>query len=82
MDDLYRAIPRFPLFLGGCLLIVANYTGDRLNFGLAFEKAREEGIKIEMVTVAEDCAFMSHVNTAGRRGLVGYVVVGKVMMFC
>ena len=27
----------------GCLLIVKNYTGDRLNFGLAAEKARAEG---------------------------------------
>ncbi len=24
----------------GCLLIIKNYTGDRLNFGLAAEKAR------------------------------------------
>ena len=24
----------------GCLLIVKNYTGDRLNFGLALEQAR------------------------------------------
>lgn len=27
---------------GGCLLIVKNYTGDRLNFGLAAEIARSE----------------------------------------
>ncbi|XP_041354641.1 triokinase/FMN cyclase-like [Gigantopelta aegis] len=63
---------------GGCLLLVANYTGDRLNFGLAFEKARQEGIKIEMVTVAEDCALTSHVNTAGRRALVGQVAISKI----
>ncbi|RVA85370.1 dihydroxyacetone kinase subunit DhaK, partial [Mesorhizobium sp. M7A.F.Ca.CA.004.02.1.1] len=36
----------------GCLLIVKNYTGDRLNFGLAAEKARAEGFRVEMVIVA------------------------------
>ena len=25
---------------GGCLLVVKNYTGDRLNFGIAAEQAR------------------------------------------
>ncbi|SQA97982.1 Dihydroxyacetone kinase [Cedecea neteri] len=29
----------------GCLLIVKNYTGDRLNFGLAAEKARKLGYR-------------------------------------
>jgi len=36
----------------GCLLIVKNYTGDRLNFGLAAEKARALGKKVWMVIVA------------------------------
>src|SRR4249920_77151 len=34
---------------GGVLLIVKNYTGDRLNFGLAAEIARTEGIALEIV---------------------------------
>src|SRR4051812_43475850 len=33
----------------GALLIVKNYTGDRLNFGLAAEIARAEGIPTEMI---------------------------------
>src|SRR6478609_7027750 len=33
----------------GVLLIVKNYTGDRLNFGLAAEIARADGIAIETV---------------------------------
>ena len=33
----------------GCLLIVKNYTGDRLNFGLAAERARAFGLKVSMV---------------------------------
>lgn len=40
----------------GCLLIVKNYTGDRLNFGLAAERARAFGLKIEMVIVDDDIA--------------------------
>ena len=40
----------------GALLIVKNYTGDRLNFGLAAEMARAEGIPVEMVVVADDVA--------------------------
>ncbi len=36
----------------GCLLIVKNYTGDRLNFGLAAEKARRLGYNVEMLIVA------------------------------
>src|SRR5580704_5186804 len=37
----------------GCLLIVKNYAGDRLNFGLAAERARADGLKIEVVIVAD-----------------------------
>src|SRR6202012_2889785 len=40
----------------GALLIVKNYTGDRLNFGLAAELARTEGCKVEVVVVADDVA--------------------------
>ena len=38
----------------GCLLIVKNYTGDRLNFGLAAEKAKKHGLKVEMGIVGDD----------------------------
>ncbi|MFP3701697.1 dihydroxyacetone kinase subunit DhaK, partial [Burkholderia sp. SIMBA_013] len=40
----------------GALVIVKNYTGDRLNFGLAAELARAEGIPVEIVVVADDVA--------------------------
>ena len=39
----------------GCLLIVKNYTGDRLNFGMACELAKAEGYDVAMVVVADDC---------------------------
>ena len=40
----------------GVLVIVKNYTGDRLNFGIAVERARSEGLKVEMVVVDDDVA--------------------------
>ncbi|XP_075357964.1 triokinase/FMN cyclase isoform X3 [Mycteria americana] len=61
----------------GTLLIVKNYTGDRLNFGLALERARAEGTDVEMVVVGDDSAFAAP-KKAGRRGLCGTVLVHKV----
>lgn len=61
----------------GCLLIVKNYTGDRLNFGLAAEQAKSEGYKVEMVIVGDDCALPPR-GIAGRRGLAGTILVHKV----
>ena len=64
---------------GGTLLIVKNYTGDRLNFGFAAERAKAEGMRVEMVVVGEDCALTSKDKTAGRRGLCGTVLIHKVI---
>uniref|UniRef100_A0A8D3DUS4 Triokinase/FMN cyclase n=1 Tax=Scophthalmus maximus TaxID=52904 RepID=A0A8D3DUS4_SCOMX len=61
----------------GVLLIVKNYTGDRLNFGLAAEQARNCGVAVDVVIVAEDCAF-DRPGKAGRRGLCGTVFVHKL----
>ena len=62
----------------GALLIVKNYTGDRLNFGLAAEMARSEGIRTGTVVVADDVALMSQQGNAGRRGLAGTVLIHKI----
>lgn len=59
----------------GCLLIVKNYTGDRLNFGLAAEKAKKLGLKVEMVIVNDD---ISIENSKKPRGIAGTVFVHKV----
>ncbi|UJR10386.1 hypothetical protein I4U23_014591 [Adineta vaga] len=57
------------------LLIILNYTGDRLNFGLAMERARELAIDIDMLVVADDVAVS---NPIGPRGLAGALLVIKV----
>ncbi|SIO55945.1 homodimeric dihydroxyacetone kinase [Singulisphaera sp. GP187] len=62
----------------GVLLIVKNYTGDRLNFGLAAEIARTEGINVAMVVVADDVALAASADNAGRRGLAGTILVHKI----
>ncbi|AGA28075.1 glycerone kinase [Singulisphaera acidiphila] len=62
----------------GVLLIVKNYTGDRLNFGLAAEMARAEGFDVEMVVVADDVALAATADNAGRRGLAGTILVHKI----
>jgi triose/dihydroxyacetone kinase / FAD-AMP lyase (cyclizing) len=61
----------------GAVLIVKNYTGDRLNFGLAAEMARAEGIPVEVVLVADDVALAGSVDNAGPRGLAGTILVHK-----
>ncbi|PWV98813.1 homodimeric dihydroxyacetone kinase [Hoeflea marina] len=62
----------------GALLVVKNYTGDRLNFGLAAEIAREEGIPVEIVIVADDAALASLVAPERRRGIAGTVFIHKL----
>ncbi len=61
----------------GVLLVVKNYTGDRLNFGLAAEIARTEGLDVEMVVVGDDVALAAEGDHAGRRGIAGTVLVHK-----
>ncbi len=63
---------------GGCLLIVKNYTGDRLNFGLAAEKAKSLGHQVEMVIVADDIAIPDAVQP---RGLAGTLFLHKLAGF-
>jgi len=62
----------------GTLVVVKNYTGDRVNFGLAIERAKALGLKCEMVVAAEDCALTSADRSAGRRGLCGSMLIDKV----
>lgn len=59
----------------GCLLIVKNYTGDRLNFGLAAERARAMGLRVEMVVVADDIALP---DAPRPRGVAGTLFAHKV----
>ncbi len=59
----------------GCLLIVKNYTGDRLNFGLAAERARAFGLSVKMVIVDDDIALP---ELPQARGVAGTLFVHKI----
>lgn len=59
----------------GCLVVVKNYAGDRLNFGLAAERARGLGIAVETVLVADDIALP---DAKQPRGIAGTLFVHKV----
>ena len=59
----------------GCLLIVKNYTGDRLNFGLAAERARAFGLTVNMVIVDDDIALP---DLPQPRGVAGTLFVHKI----
>ncbi|MCC8943999.1 dihydroxyacetone kinase subunit DhaK [Bradyrhizobium sp. Arg62] len=59
----------------GCVLIVKNYTGDRLNFGLAAERARALGRKVAMVIVQDDIAIP---DISRPRGIAGTLFVHKI----
>jgi dihydroxyacetone kinase len=63
----------------GALLVVKNYTGDRLNFGVAAEMARAEGISVEMVIVDDDVALKGAEQATAARGLAGTVFIHKLV---
>ncbi|MGL5525355.1 MAG: dihydroxyacetone kinase subunit DhaK [Aeromonas veronii] len=59
----------------GCLVIIKNYTGDRLNFGLAVEKAKEMGCKVDLIVVGDDISIPGNPQP---RGIAGTLFVQKV----
>jgi phosphoenolpyruvate---glycerone phosphotransferase subunit DhaK len=63
----------------GVLHIVKNYTGDIMNFELAAELAKGDGIDVESVVIADDVAVKDSLYTAGRRGVGGTVLAEKIV---
>ncbi len=64
---------------GGVLHIVKNYTGDVMNFHIARELLREDGIEADFVLVDDDVATeRSDGDGPGRRGTAATVVVEKL----
>ncbi|KAG6872136.1 hypothetical protein C0995_012622 [Termitomyces sp. Mi166 len=71
------------------LVIINNYTGDRLNFGLAIEKALASSrMKVESVVVADDVSLLQPASDSGpqarkslvgARGLAGNILVCKIL---
>lgn len=62
----------------GTLLIIKNYTGDKLNFEIAQQLAQANGKKVETVLVNDDVAVENSTWTIGRRGIAGTIYVHKI----
>src|SRR5512138_1433000 len=62
----------------GVLHIVKNYTGDIMNFEMAADLARSEGIEVEAVVIDDDVAVQDSLYTAGRRGVGTTVLAEKI----
>lgn len=62
----------------GVLLIVKNYTGDVMNFELAADLLKADGIEVESVIIDDDVAVKDSTWTAGRRGVGTTVLAEKI----
>ncbi|MEI5098381.1 dihydroxyacetone kinase family protein [Streptomyces sp. PmtG] len=63
----------------GVLLVVKNYTGDIINFQIAAERLRHDGIPVATVLVDDDLATDAADSATGRRGTAATVVVEKLL---
>jgi dihydroxyacetone kinase/dihydroxyacetone kinase-like protein len=64
---------------GGVLHVVKNYTGDKINFGIAAERLAADGIEVARVLVDDDVATESDETATGRRGTAATVIVEKIV---
>jgi phosphoenolpyruvate---glycerone phosphotransferase subunit DhaK len=62
----------------GVLHVVKNYTGDVMNFDMASELGKAEGIEVESVVTNDDVAVQDSLYTAGRRGVGVTVLLEKI----
>ncbi|KAI1389357.1 glycerone kinase [Hypoxylon trugodes] len=76
--QIVSAIDRVPSEKG-TILVITNYTGDCLHFGLANEKAIAKGHKCRMIICGDDVSVGRKGSLVGRRGLAGQLGVLKAM---
>jgi dihydroxyacetone kinase-like protein len=62
----------------GVLLIVGNYAGDIMNFRMAADMAKAEGIEVEQVVLTDDVGSAPKGEEAKRRGVSGAFLAWKV----
>jgi len=63
----------------GVLHIVKNYSGDVMNFEMAADMARGEGIKVASILIDDDVAVKDSLYTQGRRGVGTTVLAEKIV---
>ncbi|GBQ83818.1 dihydroxyacetone kinase family protein [Asaia krungthepensis] len=64
---------------GGIVMGFGNYAGDNLNFGIAAERLRAEGIDTRIVVTTDDVASAPSDTPERRRGVAGDIIVFKIM---
>ncbi|MCD6105003.1 MAG: dihydroxyacetone kinase subunit DhaK [Thermosipho sp. (in: Bacteria)] len=62
----------------GILFIVKNYSGDVMNFEMAADMLKAEGIDVENVIIDDDVAVKDSLYTQGRRGVGTTVLAEKI----
>lgn len=80
-EQVYRCLLRLGLQRPdrGILVLIMNYAGDKLHFGMAVEKARSAGIKCELLAVGDEVRVgRAGSGRIGRQGLAGTVLVQKI----
>lgn len=78
MDYVYETAKRLAS-PKGVLLLVNNYTGDRMAFDMGKEMADAEGIRTELLMINDDVAVKDSTYTVGRRGVAGNFFVIKAV---
>ncbi|MFF2993477.1 dihydroxyacetone kinase subunit DhaK [Streptomyces sp. NPDC057950] len=63
----------------GVLLLVNNYTGDRMAFEMAEELSRADGVTVRTLFIDDDVAVRDSTYTVGRRGVAGNFFVMKAV---
>lgn len=63
----------------GVLCVLGNYAGDVMNFDMAADMVRDEGIEVEQVIINDDVGSGSKEEMENRRGVAGEVVVWKIV---
>lgn len=63
----------------GVVFTYGNYAGDVMNFGLATDRLRGEGVAVENVVVTDDIASAPPDAAANRRGIAGDFPIFKIM---
>lgn len=62
----------------GLVLAFGNYAGDRLNFGVAADRLRSDGVDVRVVWVTDDVASAPPGSAGDRRGIAGTFTVYKL----
>ncbi|MEM7555753.1 MAG: dihydroxyacetone kinase subunit DhaK [Cyanobacteria bacterium P01_A01_bin.84] len=62
----------------GILNIVKNYSGDVMNFEMAIELARSEGMRVLNILIDDDVAVKDSLYTQGRRGVGTTILAEKI----